>query len=257
MPLTQLTQTDQVFIWSKNANSAFEGLKQAFTSKPILRHIDPAKRFVLEVDASDFALGSVLSQTKDDGRLHPVAFHSRKFEPAEINYENHDKELLAILDSFQQWRQFLEGSAEQIIVYNDHKNLTYLQSARVLNCRQARWAQYLSHFDFVITYRPDMQQGKADTLSRSSYMELRPGEVAFESRKKILLGFDHLRLMELHPIDTLSVSGLLYSIREQINVDEFAQDILDHIIPDRASCSLSSKPRQDYNLFTWHDALLF
>jgi transposase InsO family protein len=257
LPLTQLTQKDQVFIWSTNANSAFEGLKQAFTSAPILIHVDPAKRFVLEADASDFALGSVLSQTGDDGRLHPVAFHSRKFEPAEINYEIHDKELLAIVDSFQQWRQFLEGSAEQVIVYNDHKNLTYFQSARVLNRRQARWAQFLSHFDFVITYRPGMQQGKADALSRRSYMELRPGEVAFESQKQILLGSDRLRLMEVHATETASDSGLLYSIREQINVDEFAQDILDHIIPDRASCSRSSKPRQDYNLFTSHDGLLF
>jgi hypothetical protein len=102
-----------------------------------------------------------------------------------------------------------------------------------------------------------MQQGKADALSRRSYMELRPGEVAFESQKQILLGSDHLRLMDVHDTETPSDSGLLYSIREQINDDEFARDILDHIIPDRASYSRSSKPRQDYNLFTWHDGLLF
>ena len=69
---------------------------------PILAHVDPTKRFTLEADASDFALGSVLSQTKDDGQLHLVAFHSRKFEAAEINYEIHVKELLTIVDSFQQ-----------------------------------------------------------------------------------------------------------------------------------------------------------
>ena len=57
-------------------------------------------------------------KTGDDGQLHPVAFHSRKFEVAEINYEIHDKELLAIVDSFQQWPHFLEGSSQQIIVYN-------------------------------------------------------------------------------------------------------------------------------------------
>jgi hypothetical protein len=69
LPLTQLTQKDQVFIWSRNANSAFEGLKQAFTSASILIPIDLAKRFVLEADTSDFAGGSVLSQTGDDGQL--------------------------------------------------------------------------------------------------------------------------------------------------------------------------------------------
>ena len=69
LPLTQ-------FIWSLDATEAFESLKQAFTTAPILAHVDPTKRFILEADASDFALGSVLSQNGDDGQLHPVAFHS-------------------------------------------------------------------------------------------------------------------------------------------------------------------------------------
>ena len=94
------SQQDQPFIWSSDAAEAFESLKRAFTTAPILAHVDPTKRFILEADASDFALGSVLSQTGDDGQLHPVAFHSRKFEAAEINYEIHDKELLAIVDCF-------------------------------------------------------------------------------------------------------------------------------------------------------------
>ena len=103
LPLTQLTHKDQPFIWSLHAAEAFESLKQAFTTAPILAHVDPTKRFILEADASDFALGSVLSQNGDDGQLHPIAFHSRKFEVAEINYEIHDKELLAFVDSFQEW----------------------------------------------------------------------------------------------------------------------------------------------------------
>ena len=59
-----------------------------------------------------------------DEKLHPVAFHSRKFEPTKINYEINDKELLASADSFEKWCHFLEGSPHQISVYNDHKNLT-------------------------------------------------------------------------------------------------------------------------------------
>jgi len=58
----------------------------------------------VETDALDFALGAVLSQRDDENHLHPVAFHSRKFTSAEINYEIHDKELLAIVDSFKHWR---------------------------------------------------------------------------------------------------------------------------------------------------------
>ena len=73
-------------------------------------HIDPGKPFTIEADASDFALGSILSQLGEDGQTHPVAFHSRKFTVSEINYEVHDKELLAVVDSFEQWCHFLEGS---------------------------------------------------------------------------------------------------------------------------------------------------
>ena len=60
--------------------------------------------------------GSILSQRGNDEKLHPVAFHSRKFDDAKINYEIHDKELLAIVDSFTQWRHFLEGSSHQVTV---------------------------------------------------------------------------------------------------------------------------------------------
>ena len=92
-----------------------------------------------------------------------------------------------------------------------------------------------------------MQQGKADALSRHSYMELQPREVTFESQKQILLGPNHLRLMAFHAIDTPGDSSLLDSIWEHIEINEFAQDILNHIIPHHASCSQSQKPRQDYN----------
>jgi hypothetical protein len=88
------------FMWSTSATKAFDHLKQAFTSTPILAYGDLSKPFILEVDASDFALGSVLSQVKEDRLVHPIAFHSRKFEAAKVNYEVHDKELLSIVNSF-------------------------------------------------------------------------------------------------------------------------------------------------------------
>ena len=94
----------------------------------------------MEADTSDFALGSILSQEGEDEKLHLVVFHSRTFDAAEINYEIHDKELLVVVDSFAQWRHFFEGSPHQVTVFSDHKNLAYLQNARVLNRRQTRWA---------------------------------------------------------------------------------------------------------------------
>ena len=100
-------------------------LKKAFTLAPILTHVDPQKPFIIEADTLDFVLSSILSHQGDDEKLHPVAFHLRKFDSAEINYEIHDEALLAIVNTFAQWRNFLEGSPHQVIVFNDHKNLAY------------------------------------------------------------------------------------------------------------------------------------
>ena len=107
--LTQLTRKGQSFVWSEEADMAFESLKKAFTSAPILAHVDPEKPFIIEADVSDFTFGSILSQQGDDEKLHLVGFHSRKFDAAEINYEIHDKELLAIVDSFTQLEAFSRG----------------------------------------------------------------------------------------------------------------------------------------------------
>ena len=90
---------------------------------PLLAHFDTQRPVLIETDTSDFAIGAILSQRDDEGRLHPVAFHSRKFQPAEINYEIHDKELLAIVDAFKHWRRFCEGAVHQVQVYSYHQNL--------------------------------------------------------------------------------------------------------------------------------------
>jgi hypothetical protein len=82
---------------------SFEKLKHCFTTAPILTHFDPHHEYIVEIDTSDFALGGTLSQTTKDRKLHPNAFHSRIFSLAEINYEIHDKELLAIVDCSMAW----------------------------------------------------------------------------------------------------------------------------------------------------------
>ena len=115
-PLTNLTKKLEKFFWSNECGRTFEELKQRFTSASILRHYDPELPYIIECDASDFAIGAVLSQ-EFEGRLHPVAFHSRKMNKHEINYEIHGKELLAITAAFQEWRRYLEGARYKISVY--------------------------------------------------------------------------------------------------------------------------------------------
>jgi hypothetical protein len=160
------------FEWGEEQQLAFDRLKTAFTSAPFLMHFDPAKPRRLETDASGFAYAGILSQPTEwpaeDGRSpiwHPIAFHSKKLEPAELNYETHDQELLAIVKCFVHWRHYLEGSIAPIEVLTDHSNLRHFMTTSALSRRQARWALELSAYDFVIAYRPG-KSNPADGPSR-------------------------------------------------------------------------------------------
>ncbi|KAG0158458.1 hypothetical protein PDIDSM_5972 [Penicillium digitatum] len=130
--------------FSKVIARSFEALKKAFTSAPVLKAFDWSKEIVLETDASDFVSAGVLSQYDDAGILHPIAFFSKKHSAAECNYEIYDKELLAIIRCFEEWRPELEGTPSPVKVITDHRNLEYFTTTKLLNRRQARWSEFLS-----------------------------------------------------------------------------------------------------------------
>ncbi len=88
-------------MWDSKCQAAFQALKKAFTSDTILRHYDPDRKIVVETDASDFVSGGILSQYDEHNVLHPVAYFSKKHNPAECNYEIYDKELMAIVRAFE------------------------------------------------------------------------------------------------------------------------------------------------------------
>jgi len=172
VPLTNLLKgSSATFNWGEAQERVFRQLKAAFTTAPLLLHFDPAKPCFVEPDASGSAIAGVLSQPDDaDGTTgrahrHPIAFYSRKLNPAEMNYETHDSELLAIVEAFKQWRHYLEGSAHTVTVLTDHNNLRYFMTTKELNGRQARWAEKLARFDFQIIHRPG-KSNPADPPSR-------------------------------------------------------------------------------------------
>jgi hypothetical protein len=178
-PLTSLIKKDLPFKWGEPQQEAFELLKTRFTAALILAHFDPSLPTFVETDASDYALGCILSQVGTDDLLHPVAFESRKMQPAELNYEIHDKELLAIHYAFTKWRSMLLSLDSQIVVLTDHTSLRYFMSSKLLNRRQARWAEFLSEFDFEVRYRPGKQGQKPDALSRRDDVYPRGGDGAY------------------------------------------------------------------------------
>ena len=106
-PLTDLMKKGIKWTWTPSCQDAFDKLKVMFTTGPILTHFDDTRPTKLETDGSDIALGAVLSQLCEDEKWHPVAFHSRKFSPAEINYDVHDKEMSVIVAAFKEWAYML------------------------------------------------------------------------------------------------------------------------------------------------------
>uniref|UniRef100_A0A4W5M335 Gypsy retrotransposon integrase-like protein 1 n=1 Tax=Hucho hucho TaxID=62062 RepID=A0A4W5M335_9TELE len=166
-PLSALTKgNNDGFCWSPEAELAFNELKRRFTSAPILTLPDPDKLFVVEVDASDVGVGAVLSQRGEDNRLRPCAFLSHRLTPTERNYHVGDRELLAVKLALEEWRHWLEGAKHPFQVLTDHKNLEYIQQAKRLNPRQARWSLFFNRFQFILSYRPGSQNLKPDALSR-------------------------------------------------------------------------------------------
>jgi len=120
----------------------------------------------VETDALDYTLTAILSIVNEDNGVHPVTFHSRTFTAVELNYNTHDKELLAIFEAFKIWRHYLEGLAYPIDIVMDHKNLEYFSTTKVLIRRQAWWSEYLSQFNLVIRFHPGRLGTKLDALTR-------------------------------------------------------------------------------------------
>jgi len=110
----------------------FDDLKRAFTTVSILGHWDPGLPIILEMDASDCALAAILS-TQIDSKICPIAFMSRAFSIAELNYDVHDQELLAIVKSFKKWRHYFEGVADPVKIYTNHRNLIYFSKTKMLS----------------------------------------------------------------------------------------------------------------------------
>ncbi|GJP38824.1 hypothetical protein CLOM_g23232 [Closterium sp. NIES-68] len=139
-PLTDLLKKDKFYEWGGEQQAAFDQLKLFLTTPPVLRIADPHRPFELITDASDLAVGAVLLQDFGEG-LQPIAYESRKLNPAERNYPVHDKELLAIVHAFKVWRCYLTGA--DVTVRTDHKSLQFIRAQPTLNPRQIRWLDYL------------------------------------------------------------------------------------------------------------------
>jgi hypothetical protein len=184
-PLVDLTKKDQTWQWDEKHTQVFEALKKAFTTAPVLKIPNDDNKFRLATDASDFATGAVLYQEDPSTSLwHPVAYLSKSLNVHERNYEIYDKEMLAIIRGLEEYRHYLEGHLHQFEIWSDHKNLGYFKQAQKLTRRQARWALYLTRFDYSLHHKPGKTMQAEDPLSRRPDHE---EGVQLDNRDQILL----------------------------------------------------------------------
>ena len=165
-PLTDLMKKDCFKTpFSKEVLDAFEQLKSALTSAPVLQYFDVNRKTELYVDACKSSIGAVLQQINDHGDSLPVGYYSRRLNSAEMNYSTYDKEFLGMRDGVLHFRYQLLGI--KFAVRTDHCSLRFILSQSEISSRHQRWLAILSEFHFVeITHVPGRENVVADVLSR-------------------------------------------------------------------------------------------
>ena len=167
-PLTDLTKKNapNSVNWTQSCQTAFEQLKRLLCSTPVLSSPDFTRRFILQTDASDIAVGAVLSQRDEEGNDHPIAYFSWKLLPREVRYSTVEKECLAIKLAAQSFRVYLLG--REFTIQTDHRSLEWLDRLKENNSRLTRWSLALQPFNFTVEYRAGLKNGNADALSRAA-----------------------------------------------------------------------------------------
>ena len=169
-PLTSLLKKNTIFNWTSSQQESFENLKKQLISTPILQYPNFQKEFILTTDASNFAIGAILSQITQSQDL-PIAYASRTLNRAESNYSTIERELLAIIWAVKHFRPYLYGRRFKII--SDHKPLLRLFNFKDPSSRLFRWRLKLEEHDFTVEYRPGKKNGNADALTRIPPLEIK------------------------------------------------------------------------------------
>ena len=188
-PLSSMTSKQAKWDWTPECQKAFDEIKKVVSRETLLSYPDFNKPFEIHTDASKLQLGAVISQ---EGK--PVAFYSRKLNPAQVNYTTTERELLSIVETLKEFRNILLG--QQIKVYTDHKNLTYKQfnTERVM-----RWRLILEEYGPELVYIQGNKNVVADALSRLDLDTTDQVEATVDSMAEHFALSDRDLPKEIHP----------------------------------------------------------
>lgn len=237
-PLTLcLKKNSKININDHDYKESFHKLKTLMTNDLINRHPDFSKEFTLTTDASNFAIGAVLSQTHG-----PLSFASRTLNKHECNYSTIEKELLAIVWATKQFRHYLYG--RQFIIKTDHRPLVWLHNLKEPNTRLQRWKIKLEEYDFKIEYIQGKENKVADALSR----------IKIEDNKVILHNQDELATQHsaesdsshLIPISEKPVNLFNRQIILEINENDHQEILYPHVGKRRITFSRKEYKEEDF-----------
>ena len=164
-PLNKLTADNSKFVWDSSCEAAFQELKQHLMCEPILAFPQLNKPFVVEVDASDYAAGGILSQIGDDNVLHPIAYFSTSFTGSQCNWAPVTKEAFALVLAVRHWHVYLSGT--EFTLRSDHNPLVHLRNQKDPRGKFGRWIAQLEEYSYTVEYIRGKDNIKADFFSRN------------------------------------------------------------------------------------------
>ncbi|WVZ57191.1 hypothetical protein U9M48_007605 [Paspalum notatum var. saurae] len=189
-PLNELTKKGVLFSWVPKQENAFNKLKDKLTQAPLLQLPNFNKTFEFECDASGIGMGGVLLQ---EGK--PVAYFSEKFNGPILNYSTYDKELYALVRSFETWQHYLWP--KEFVIHSDHESLKHIRSQGKLNRRHAKWVEFIESFPYVVKYKKGKENYKLAADKGRRQLDFEPGDLVWLHLRKDR--FPELRKSKLMP----------------------------------------------------------
>ena len=180
LPLTSLLKKCAIFRWDEEQQKSFNILKSCLINQPILQFPDFSKPFNITTDASNYAIGAVLSQGQPPSDL-PIAYASRCLNSHEINYSTIEKESLAVVWAVKHFRPYVYG--KKFRIFTDHQPLVWLFNVKDPNSRLVRWRLMLEEYDYEIIYKPGRVNSNADALSRNPVNSTSQNEIKIISNQ--------------------------------------------------------------------------